>query len=122
MFVERFRWEGAAALAPGKHTIVFDFKSAETGLGKGGTRTLSVDGKQVATQSLSHIVPFLFPWDETFDEGVDMRTPIDDSDYQVPFRFTGKIDNMTIELGPVVLKPEDAKTAEVQHHNLESSR
>ena len=23
---EKFRWEGPAALAPGKHTIVFDFK------------------------------------------------------------------------------------------------
>ena len=25
--LERFRWEGQQALAPGKHTIVFDFKS-----------------------------------------------------------------------------------------------
>jgi arylsulfatase len=24
--LERFRWEGPAALTPGKHTIVFDFK------------------------------------------------------------------------------------------------
>jgi hypothetical protein len=33
----RFRWEGPDALAPGKHTIVFDFKYDGPGFGKGGT-------------------------------------------------------------------------------------
>jgi hypothetical protein len=28
---------------------------------------------------------------------VDTRTPVDDNDYQVPFRFTGKIDKQTLE-------------------------
>ena len=28
--------------------------------------------------------------DETFDVGVDTRTPVDDDDYQVPFRFTAR--------------------------------
>jgi len=31
------------------------------------------------------------PWEETFDVGVDTRSPVDDNDYQVPFRFTGKL-------------------------------
>ena len=47
---ERFRWESPAALTPGKHTIVFDFKYDGPGFGKGGTGVLSVDGKEVATQ------------------------------------------------------------------------
>ena len=29
--------------------------------------------------------------DETFDIGVDTRTGVNDKDYRVPFRFTGKI-------------------------------
>ena len=32
--------------------------------------------------------------DETFDIGSDTRTPVDDKDYQVPFRFNGKIDRV----------------------------
>ncbi len=33
------------------------------------------------------------------DVGMDTRTPVDDSDYKVPFRFTGKIDKLTYKLG-----------------------
>ena len=35
--------------------------------------------------------------------GVDTRAPVDDSDYQLPFRFTGKIAKLTFTLGPVRL-------------------
>ena len=45
--LKRTVWDGPE-LSPGKHTIVFDFKSAEPGLGKGGTGVLYVDGKEVA--------------------------------------------------------------------------
>jgi hypothetical protein len=105
----RFRWEGAAALAPGKHTIVFDFRYDGPGAGKGGTGVLSVDGKQVASQTIPHTIPFLMSIDETFDVGVDTRTPVDDNDYQVPFRFTGKLDKLTYKLGPEELMEEDHK-------------
>jgi arylsulfatase len=107
--LKRFRWEGATALAPGKHTIVFDFKYDGPGPGKGGTGVLSVDGKQVATQTIPHTIPFLMSIDETFDVGVDTRTSVDDNDYQVPFRFTGKLSKLTYKLGPEELMPEDHK-------------
>ena len=45
--------------------------------------------------------------DETFDVGIDTRTPVDDKDYQVPFRFTGKITKLTYRLGPPQLTAED---------------
>jgi hypothetical protein len=106
--LERFRWVGQQALAPGKHTIVFDFKYDGPGFGKGGG-VLSVDGKQVASQSIPHTIPFLMTLDETFDIGVDTRTPVDDNDYQVPFRFTGKIGKVTYKLGPEQLTEEDHK-------------
>ena len=93
-----FRWEGPEALTPGKHTIVFDFKYDGPGFGKGGTGVLSVDGKEVASKKIPHTIPFLLTIDETFDVGVDTRTRVDDKDYQVPFRFTGKLDKLTIKL------------------------
>jgi hypothetical protein len=98
--LERFRWEAPQALAPGKHTVVFDFKYDGPGFGKGGTGVLSVDGKEVATKQIPHTAPFVLTMDETFDVGIDLRTPVDDKDYQVPFRFTGKIGKLTVRLGP----------------------
>ena len=95
---ERFRWEGPAALTPGKHTIVFDFKYDGPGFGKGGTGVLSVDGKEVDRKKMPATIPFLVSLDESFDVGVDTRHGIDDNDYQPPFRFTGKLDKLTIKL------------------------
>ena len=95
---ERFRWESPAALTPGKHTVVFDFKYDGPGFGKGGTGVLSVDGKEVARKTMPHTIPFLISFDELFDVGVDTRTGVDDNDYQVPFRFTGKLDKLTVKL------------------------
>ncbi len=97
---ERFRWEGPAALTPGKHTIVFDFKYDGPGFGKGGTGVLSVDGKAVDTKKMPHTIPFLVSMDESFDVGIDTRYGMDDNDYHVPFRFTGKLAKLTIKLEP----------------------
>jgi arylsulfatase len=105
--LERFRWDGQQALAPGKHTLVFDFKYDGPGFGKGGTGVLRVDDKDVATRKVPHTIPFLMAIDETFDVGVDTRTPVDDKEYQVPFRFTGKLNKLTFKLGPTQLTSDD---------------
>jgi len=104
----RFRWEGPA-LTPGKHTIVFDFKYDGPGFGKGGTGILSVDGQQVDSKTIPHTIPFLMSIDETFDVGIDTRTPVDDKDYQVPFRFTGTLNKLTVNLKPEPMSAEDQK-------------
>ena len=57
---------------------MFDFKYDGPGLGKGGTGVLTVDGKEVANQTIPHTIPFLMAIDETFDIGVDTRTGVDD--------------------------------------------
>jgi hypothetical protein len=107
LILARFRWEGKQALTPGKHTIVFDFTYDGPGLGKGGTGVLKVDDKEVANHKIPHTIPFLTVGDETLDVGADTRTPVDDKDYQVPFRFNGKIDKLTFKLGPIQLGQED---------------
>jgi arylsulfatase len=113
--LERFKWEGPEALTPGKHTIVFDFKYDGPGPGKGGTGVLSVDGKELAIKRIPHTAAFVLTMDETFDVGIDLRTPVDDKDYQVPFRFTGKLAKLTIKLGPEQLTAADRK---VMHEHL----
>jgi hypothetical protein len=107
--LERFRWEGQQALAPGKHIIVFDFKYDGPGFGKGGSGVLSVDGHQVDSKTIRHTIPFLMSIDETFDVGVDTRTSVDDKDYQVPFRFTGKLNKLTVNLRPEPMSAEEQK-------------
>jgi arylsulfatase A-like enzyme len=107
--LEKFRWEGPQALTPGKHTIVFDFKYDGPGMGKGGTGVMSVDGKEVANKKIPHTIPAIMTIDESFDVGVDTRTGVDDKDYKLPFRFTGKLDKLTIKLGPNQMMAEDEK-------------
>jgi arylsulfatase len=107
--LEKFRWEGPQALTPGKHTILFDFKYDGPGMGKGGTGVLSVNGKEVAKKTIPHTVPALWTIDESFDVGIDTRTGVDDKDYQPPFRFTGKLDKLTIKLGPNQMMADDQK-------------
>jgi len=68
-----------------------------------------VDGKEVANKKIPHTVPALFTIDESFDIGVDTRTGVDDKDYKLPFRFTGKLDKLTIKLGPSQMMAEDQK-------------
>jgi arylsulfatase len=99
--VERFRWEAKDALAPGRHTLVFDFAYDGIGFGLGGRGTLKVDSKVIESKRIPKTLPFMFPEDETFDVGIDTRTPIDDRDYQVPFRFTGKLNKLTVDLHPM---------------------
>ena len=114
----RVRWEGPAALSPGKHTVEFDFAYEGPGFGKGGTGVLKVDGAAVATRTIPHTVPFLFPPDETFDVGMDTRTPVDDKDYQVPFRFTGKLNKLTVNVKPAPMSAEDQKTLQQAHERI----
>ena len=98
------------------HTLMFDFKFDGGGFGKGGTGTLMVDGKAVDTKHIDHTVPFIFQWDETFDVGMDTGTPVAllDYRYDVPFRFTGKLNKVTFELGPQQMTPSQQKTIAVK--------
>jgi arylsulfatase len=128
--LKRVRWEGPEALSPGKHTLEFDFKydglgyatlafNNVSGIGRSGTGVLKVDGKAVATQTMERTVPLLLQWDENFDVGADTGTPVDDQDYQVPFRFTGKLDKLTLKIEPPRLTAEDVKLLqeEAQRNN-----
>jgi len=99
--LKRTMWEGPE-LEPGRHTIAFQWTPESPGLGKGGTGVLFVDGKEVARNTMEHSTPITFPEDETFDVGLDTRTGVALLEYRYdpPFKFTGKIDRLTFELGP----------------------
>jgi hypothetical protein len=111
-------------LSPGKHKLEFDFKyeglgmgtlafNNPSGIGRGGTGVLKVDGKEVARQTIEHTMPLLMQWDENFDIGADTGTPVDDRDYQVPFRFNGRLNKLTLSIDRPKLTPEEEEKLKV---------
>jgi arylsulfatase len=90
-----------------------------SGIGRPGTGVRKVDGRTVATQTMERTIPLLLQWDENFDVGADTGTPVDDQDYQVPFRLTGKLDKLTLKIEPPRLTAEDLKLLqeEAQRNN-----
>ena len=66
-------------------------------------------GKEVARHTMERTIPLSLQWDENFDIGADTGTPVDDRDYQVPFRFTGKLAKLTLKIDRPKLTPEDEK-------------
>ena len=130
--LKRIRWEGADAVPPGKHTIEFDFKydglgaatlafNNMSGIGRSGTGVLKVDDKVVATQKMEHTLPLILQWDETFDIGSDTGTPVCDQDYQVPFKFTGKLNKLMLKLNRPTLTPADEKMLMESQRNNRAS-
>lgn len=121
--LKRERWEGPDALTSGKHTLEFDFKydglgagtlafNNTSGIGRGGTGVLKVDGKEVVTQKMEHTIPIILQFDESFDIGSDTLTGVNNQDYQVPFPLTAKLDKLTIKIDRPQLSPEDIKKLE----------
>jgi arylsulfatase len=92
-----------------------------SGIGQGGTGVLKVDGKVVAEQKMERTLPFILQWDENLDIGSDTGTPVDDRDYQVPFRFTGKIDKITLTIDRPKLSPEDIKKLQAAQRDKKAS-
>ena len=109
-------------LAPGPHTIKFDFKyhatarPADPTPGNGGTGTLFVDGEEVAKGAIEHTIPTRFSLDETFDIGMDTGTPVvEDYADKMPFQFTGgTLKKVVIELGKPGITANDEKKLKEQ--------
>jgi arylsulfatase len=102
--LQRYTVAAKQALPPGKATIRYEFAYDGGGVGKGGTGTIFVNGKKVAAGRIDRTQCCAFSADEGADVGADEGTPVTEG-YKVPFKFTGKIAKVTIELG-------EMKTAE----------
>lgn len=95
--LEQFTVTGQQALPPGKATVRFEFVYDGGGPGKGGTGTLLVNGQNVGTGRIDKTQCCAFSGDEGADVGQDEGTAVTEA-YAVPFRFTGKIADVTVEL------------------------
>jgi len=125
--LKRVRWEGPN-LTPGRHVIEFDFKYDGLGMGtlmfnnfsgiaRGGTGVLKLDGQEVARQTMERTIPFILQWDESMDIGSDTLTGVNDADYAPPFTFTGKINKITLAIDRPQLTPEEIKKLQEAQRN-----
>jgi arylsulfatase A-like enzyme len=114
--LKQYTMTAKQALPEGKSTIRFEFVYDGGGTGKGGTGTIYVNGKSVATGRIDQTQCCAFSADEGADVGSDEGTPVTEA-YQVPFKFTGKIDKVTIDLKET--KPSDASEADKARREAE---
>ncbi len=83
----------------GKATIRFEFAYDGGGPGKGGTGTIFANGKRVAQGRIEQTQGVMFSADEGADVGEDGETPVvENYGIPAPYKFTGKIDKVTIDL------------------------
>ena len=76
-------------------------------MGKGGVGTIYVNDQKVAAGKIEHTQCCAFSADEGADVGLDEGTPVvEDYGIPAPYRFTGTIHNVTIDLKE--LKPADS--------------
>jgi len=69
---------------------------------------------------MERTIPLTLQWDETLDIGADTGAPVDDRDYQVPFRFSGKLNKPKIRLQPRT--PSPAQEALLQREGQRNNR
>lgn len=84
-------------LPAGPVTLIYDFAYDGGKLGAGGTGTLSIRGKAVASGKIERTIPFIYGT-ETADVGVDLYTPVTTDYKQNDNKFTGTIKKVTIDV------------------------
>ncbi|PWK20862.1 arylsulfatase [Xanthomarina spongicola] len=94
--LESYNVKATEKLKSGKHKIVMDFKYDGGGRGKGGTATISVDGKKSAESRVDKTQMTIFSVDDMADVGIDEGTQV--ADYGITNRFNGKIDKIIIDV------------------------
>jgi arylsulfatase len=67
--------------------------------GKGGTVTIAANGNKIAEGRLERTVPVQFSLGEGLDIGMDTGSAVDFT-YKPPFKFTGTIEKVEIDLAP----------------------
>jgi arylsulfatase A-like enzyme len=110
--LKRFTFAAKQPVPAGKATIRYEFAYDGGGLGKGGIGTIFVNGKKVAQGRIERTQAMIFSADEGADVGEDGETPVvENYGINAPYKFTGKIDKVTIDL-------KEMKTADKEKKDM----
>jgi arylsulfatase len=91
--LERHELRGADPLAPGDHVVTWTLTKVDR---FGGRGELAVDGENVATADIPRILRGWMPFNG-LDVGCNNGAPVGTS-YESPFRFTGELHRVEVEL------------------------
>ena len=103
-------------LPAGPVTLTYDFAYDGGKLGAGGTGTLSINGKKVASGKIERTIPFIYGT-ETADVGMDLYTPVTTDYAKGDNKFTGTIKKVTVKLKKT--NASDAATREAEEKRAE---
>ncbi len=95
--LERSTVSSPQALAPGPHTVRYEFAYDGGKPGSGGTSRLSVDGKPAGEVRVPRTMPFVYSADEGVDVGMDNETPVTEEYKEGDNKFTGRILKVVVE-------------------------
>jgi arylsulfatase len=110
--MQTYKVAATDALAPGKATIRFEFAYDGPGLGKGGTGTFVINGKKAGEGKIARTQPGIFSADEGVDVGLDGETAVSDDYKEGDNKFTGKIQKVTVDVGPVQISAAEGEGLE----------
>lgn len=112
--LKRYTIAAKKSLPAGKASIRYEFIYDGGGVGKGGLGRLIVNGRKVAEGRIENTHSYVFSPDEGADVGQDGETPVvENYGIQSPYKFTGKIKEVTIDLG--TMKTADKKKTDIAH-------
>jgi arylsulfatase A-like enzyme len=106
--LQTYKVASSEALPTGKATIRFEFTYDGPGVGMGGTGVILVNGKKVGEGKIDRTQANVFSADEGVDVGLDGETCVSDDYKPGTNKFTGKIQKVTVEIGPLQLSAADA--------------
>src|SRR6202046_3512801 len=102
--IQQFYAESTDALPPGDHQVRMEFAYAGGGLGKGGTATLYVDGKQVGEGKVGATAAMIFSADDGCDVGVEPGWAVSPDYGSRGNEFSGRVKGVLLSIA------DDAKS------------
>jgi arylsulfatase len=96
--LERYKVSSEKPLAPGRHTVRYEFTYDGGAPGSGGLSRISLDDRPAVETRVARTMPFALSGDEGVDVGMDNETPVTEEYKERDNKFTGKITKVTVEV------------------------
>jgi len=102
----RYQVRSSQKLSPGSATHPHGVQVRWRRNRQGGTVALFVNDKKAGEGRIEKTEPVRFSANETFDTGLDSASPVS-TEYQPPFRYTGTLKKVEIDVAPAQLSAID---------------
>jgi arylsulfatase len=114
--IQHFFAESASAVPAGTHQVRAEFKYDGGGLGKGGTVSLFVDGKNVGQAKVAATAAMVFSADDGLDVGEDSGAPVSPDYGPTGNEFNGRIRGVQLAIAEEAQKVDHLVSPEQALH------